>query len=136
MACAHSTVEEREMKGKLLAASIATIGCALAAGSAGAGELFSARLGATDAQTLVCSAVNVGRKDVQMEVELFETGQYDGTPADPVGTSFPPGATTSASSVGPITAFCRLTYSGNKKNVRAVILVSEDNSVVATLPLQ
>ena len=107
----------------------------MTAGSAWAGELFSARLGAQDGQTLSCTAVNVGRKDVRLNVNLFETGEYDGTPGSQ-GSSFPPGGSSGASSVGPVHAFCRVTYSGNKKSVRAAIQVTEANVVVAVLPVQ
>jgi hypothetical protein len=123
------------MTGKLRVSSIGMLVFAVAAGGAQAGEMFSARLGSQEGQTLSCTAVNVGRKDVQMHVELFETGEYDGTPGSP-GTSFPPGGSTGTSTSGVLNAFCRLTFSGNKKNVRAAIQVIEDNRVVAALPLQ
>jgi hypothetical protein len=123
------------MKGKLGTAWIVVAGCALSAGSASAGELFSARLGAQDGQTLSCTAVNVGRKEVRLNVDLFETGEYDGTPGAQ-GSSFPPGGSSGSSTAGPISAFCRVTYSGNKKNVRASIQVTQDNSVVSVLPVQ
>jgi hypothetical protein len=128
-------LEEHGMKGKLRVLSIGLMAGATAAGGARAGEMFSARLSAQEGQSLSCAAVNVGRKDVQMHVELFESGEYDGTPGSP-GTSLPPGGSTSTSSPGPRNAFCRLTYSGNKKNVRAAIEVSESNVVTAVLPLQ
>jgi hypothetical protein len=123
------------MKGKLRVLSIGVIACAIGASSTRAGEMFSARLGSQEGQALSCTAINVGRKDVRMSVDLFEAGEYDGTPGTP-GTSFGPGGSTGASTSGVVNAFCRVTYSGNKKNVRAAIQVTEGNVVVAVLPLQ
>jgi hypothetical protein len=123
------------MKSKLRALSIGWVASVTSVGSAHAGEIFSPRLGALEGQSLSCTAVNVGRKNVQMHVELFETGEYDGTPGTQ-GTSFPPGASSGSSSPGPRVAFCRLTFSGSRKNVRAAIEVTEGSSIVAVLPLQ
>jgi hypothetical protein len=123
------------MNGKLRALSIGMLTWMAAEGSAHAGEMFSARLASQEGQALSCAAVNVGRKDVRIEVTLFESGEYDGTPGI-AGTSFPPGGVTSASISGGASAFCRVTFSGNKKNVRASIQVSEANVVVAVLPVQ
>jgi hypothetical protein len=123
------------MKNGRRTGSIVFIGCALLAASAGAGELFSARLGAAGGQTLSCTALNVGRKDVRLTVDLFEPGEYDGTPGSQ-GSSLPPGGSSGASALGPFAAFCRVTYSGNKKSVRASIQVIQAGSVVAALPVQ
>ena len=123
------------MKGKIRVLSIGWLAVATAAAGAHAGEMFSARLSAQEGQTLSCTAINVGRKDVPMRIDVFEADEYDGTPGS-VGNAFPPGGSTGASLAGPANGFCRLTYSGSKKNVRASIQVSESNVVTAVLPLQ
>jgi hypothetical protein len=117
------------------AVSIVALGCALAAGQAGAGELFSAPVTATEGQTLSCTAVNASRKQVRLHVDLFEGTEYDGTPTSS-GTVFGPGGSSGAAHGGPITAFCRVSHSGNKKNVRAMIQVSESGTILAMMPLQ
>ena len=123
------------MKGKIRVLSIGWLAGATAAAGAHAGEMFSARLSAQEGQTLSCTAINVGRKSVPMNVDLFELGEYDGTPGS-AGDSFPPGGSSGASIAGPANGFCRVTYSGSKKNIRAAIQVSESNVVTAVLPLQ
>jgi hypothetical protein len=128
-------LEEGVMKSKLRTWSIALAAFALVAEGALGGELFSVSITAQEGQTLACSAVNVGRKNTQMHIDLFEGTEYTGEKGDP-GTSFPPGGSTGASHAGPITAFCRVTFSGNKKNVRAHIQVSEDGVPLVAVPVQ
>ena len=122
------------MKRFLAAILIGVSGGAFVAPSASAGELFSGFINAGAAQSLVCVAANVGKKDVRVLVELFTAGEYDGTPGEATNT-FAPGASSIDLLSGSVTAFCRVTFSGSKKGIRAVVRVIDADGLVAAVPL-
>jgi hypothetical protein len=105
--------------------------------TADAAVLFTPYINAGSGQDLICSAVNVGKKPLEIAVELFAAGGFPDSPLASASSTAAPGSSPSALLTGPTATFCRITVKGPKNKVRGQIRVRESGGgTVAIVPAQ
>ena len=107
------------MKSTILLATMLTLA---SADLAHAVTLFTPMARAETGATLVCRAVNVGKKPVAITVTR---GDLNGSDAQTTCTSVAPGSACATTPIGPILGYCRFDFEGSKRGVRGSIAVED-----------